>query len=838
MGDKWRAWDVVGGAGTGGILVRHGRELDSAAFKDRLVTGALIKELALEAQRMHYTLLKGTGPTEGWISTSIKGKAMVAPAQSTSALGLEGLLLRHASDTTFSDLYVQGDQLGSGGFASVYLAEHVITGETRAVKKLQYRKQEELLKIDSECRVLVKLDHPHIMKFYEFFCEPDTVYLVTEFCTGGTIADFFQESKWDMEDARVLFHQMISAVHYCHRMGVIHHDLKPQNCTLLQHSARPFVKVIDFGIASLKASRGIESCPRSDALTKSLKGTPFWRAPEVLDPDGTSGPEADLYCVGLIMFLCLTGTHPLHKGLWGSPMGVAETLDMYSALPEEDLQKAKVPKAAANLTLELLSIDKSKRPDAKTALEHPWFEADFEPESTASSFGKRFSYSGLEDIDDVDVDSSSSGSGLSSGSEGEMDHLMQVFKCPAGHNMQGFVTDEDGWSCSKCGSEFLQGTTLHGCRECDIDWCKRCAKKTTRPKKTSKKMGRTSSVGGFEPSLTFGHRGSARSARLLARVLRYTKLESWHCVILRLIAHNSNELEVLKQRERFKKYDTDQSSSLGRQELMTALQENGFDIDDAEIDELLRALDSRGTGEIEYSEWIASTLKASIIVRQEVMKMVFEFFDLKHRGSFGNEELTKVLGPKVAQDMLARADVEEFTWESFMALMQGAATDRFSKNDEQAKGLRGQVGEGARSGALSPQNAQSEELSPQSPACKGGELSPESPARKARHETDCAWTKPAAMSTNRKGLSLREPSVHKVIQKLDHAKKYLEKKLDGTGRVRVDFIDKELYVSKGKNAEQLLLTIGDGLSLTWHSRGLEVAGESEADMVACLDEVC
>jgi len=67
-------WEVVGGADKGGIIVRAAKETSSAQQSERLSTGALIEQIALEGERLHYKLIDGTGPVEGWVGIKISGK--------------------------------------------------------------------------------------------------------------------------------------------------------------------------------------------------------------------------------------------------------------------------------------------------------------------------------------------------------------------------------------------------------------------------------------------------------------------------------------------------------------------------------------------------------------------------------------------------------------------------------------------------------------------------------------------------------------------------------------------------------------------------------------------
>uniref|UniRef100_A0A7S0ARE0 Thioesterase domain-containing protein n=1 Tax=Pyrodinium bahamense TaxID=73915 RepID=A0A7S0ARE0_9DINO len=83
-------WEIVGGADKGGILVREGQALGSPATKDRLSTGATVEELELAGDRLHYKLVEGTGPAEGWISIKISGKDLAVPKEAEEEIGGPG----------------------------------------------------------------------------------------------------------------------------------------------------------------------------------------------------------------------------------------------------------------------------------------------------------------------------------------------------------------------------------------------------------------------------------------------------------------------------------------------------------------------------------------------------------------------------------------------------------------------------------------------------------------------------------------------------------------------------------------------------------------------------
>jgi hypothetical protein len=82
-------WEVVGGTASGGILVREGKELSSAKMPERLSTGALVRELALEGERLHFQRLTGSGPETGWVGIVLSGKSLVVKTDKTPPVAPE-----------------------------------------------------------------------------------------------------------------------------------------------------------------------------------------------------------------------------------------------------------------------------------------------------------------------------------------------------------------------------------------------------------------------------------------------------------------------------------------------------------------------------------------------------------------------------------------------------------------------------------------------------------------------------------------------------------------------------------------------------------------------------
>jgi calcium-dependent protein kinase len=117
------------------------------------------------------------------------------------------------------DYYRIGKMLGSGAFGEVRMCVHRDTGAQRAVKVLRksHMDDDEKKMLFNEINILRELDHPNIVKMYEFFEDEKRYYIVTEICKGGELFDeIIARGKFTEKDAAVLMKQVLSCVNYCH----------------------------------------------------------------------------------------------------------------------------------------------------------------------------------------------------------------------------------------------------------------------------------------------------------------------------------------------------------------------------------------------------------------------------------------------------------------------------------------------------------------------------------------------------------------------------------------------------------------------------------------------
>jgi len=202
------------------------------------------------------------------------------------------------------DHYRIGKVLGTGAFGEVRMCVHRESGAQRAVKVLRksHMDDDEKRMLFNEINILKEIDHPNIIKMYEFFEDEKRYYLVTEICKGGELFDeILQRGKFSERDGAVLMKQVLSCINYCHQANIVHRDLKPENILLEQNKEFDQIKIIDFGTSLVYDP--------SRSLDEKL-GTPYYIAPEVLNKNYNQ--KCDIWSCGVITYILLSGVPPFN----------------------------------------------------------------------------------------------------------------------------------------------------------------------------------------------------------------------------------------------------------------------------------------------------------------------------------------------------------------------------------------------------------------------------------------------------------------------------------------------------------------------------------------------
>ena len=265
----------------------------------------------------------------------------------------------------FYQVYELGKEpLGCGGFGSVWICTHKRTGDVRAVKilpKASFSLEEiKNRSVFDEVQILRSIDHPYIVKVFEYFEDECNFYIVMEHIDGKDLFDLISDKgRLTEEEASSMMKKILMGVSYLHLKKIIHRDLKPENILvqLSQNLSKSDLKIIDFNVSMFK-HEGEYVAPA---------GTIDYMAPEVFNQKADE--KSDIWSCGVILYLMVTGYLPF--GAENDELiqrGIKKGLFIYPPHLEDS-----VSLDCKSLISSMLTKDPSKRLSAAQALEHSWF---------------------------------------------------------------------------------------------------------------------------------------------------------------------------------------------------------------------------------------------------------------------------------------------------------------------------------------------------------------------------------------------------------------------------------------------------------------------------------
>lgn len=190
--------------------------------------------------------------------------------------------------------------LGEGGFAQVYLGEHVFLKKSAAIKVLHGHVTEDALETFlKEAKIIARLEHPHIVQVIDFGVETTIPFLVMNYAPNGTLRQRHCEgSRLPLSTIVSYLKQIAPALQYAHTLKVIHRDIKPQNILI---GLQDELLLSDFGIAVVFESSSFQS-------TQNQAGTSAYMAPEQIQ--GHPRPASDQYSLGVVVYEWICGERP------------------------------------------------------------------------------------------------------------------------------------------------------------------------------------------------------------------------------------------------------------------------------------------------------------------------------------------------------------------------------------------------------------------------------------------------------------------------------------------------------------------------------------------------
>ena len=219
--------------------------------------------------------------------------------------------------------------LGRGGFADVYLGEHIYLKTPAAIKVLQTRLSgsDDLESFLKEARFIAQLSHPHIVRVLDFGVHEETPFLVMEYAPNGTLRERHPSGTvLPLPTVIPYIKQVADALQYAHSEKLVHRDIKPENMLV---GRRNDVLLSDFGIALIAQSSRYQS-------TQDVTGTISYMSPEQIQ--GKPRPASDQYALGIVVYEWLCGDRPFHgsftelcaQHMFASPPSLREKISTIS----------------------------------------------------------------------------------------------------------------------------------------------------------------------------------------------------------------------------------------------------------------------------------------------------------------------------------------------------------------------------------------------------------------------------------------------------------------------------------------------------------------------------
>ena len=225
-------------------------------------------------------------------------------------------------------------ELGRGGMAAVYEAEHINIGKKVAIKVLAAELQSSTIVTERffrEARAAASVKSPHIVEVYDSGrLEDARPFIAMELLEGESLYDRMARVRLIDSQATVrIIGQVAKGLMKAHAAGIVHRDLKPENIHLCKgEDGEEVTKILDFGLAKFYAP--VKTDEKTARLTRegAVFGTPAYMSPEQVRGQGTVDHRSDLWALGCMAFECLTG-----RPVWNTEQGVAMTFAAIAAAP-------------------------------------------------------------------------------------------------------------------------------------------------------------------------------------------------------------------------------------------------------------------------------------------------------------------------------------------------------------------------------------------------------------------------------------------------------------------------------------------------------------------------
>jgi len=315
----------------------------------------------------------GSKPSEGGGERAPveSGKEAAAKAMRDNSVAALTTKVVSANTRPVGEVYDMSSmvELGRGGYGTVCVVKKLGTNDTYALKEMHGGDDDRAVYFEemvSEINVQKSLDHPNIARVYDYFLPPEGhsgadahMYIAMELCAGGSILSrLSKKGVYSEEAAATAIEEVLTATAYCHKQGLVHRDIKLENFVYETKEPDAKLKMIDFGFAAiLKSPEMMDRC-----------GTPSYMAPEAWLSGKACDAAVDLWAIGVLTYMLLSGTRPFHS----KDLRKMKEIVNNAPLEFKSARFQRVSQEGINFCKALLQKDKKDRLTATQALAHPW----------------------------------------------------------------------------------------------------------------------------------------------------------------------------------------------------------------------------------------------------------------------------------------------------------------------------------------------------------------------------------------------------------------------------------------------------------------------------------
>nr|XP_061806273.1 serine/threonine-protein kinase PAK 5-like [Nerophis lumbriciformis] len=298
----------------------------------------------------------GAYPPPSWGSSSDTQPSRVSHEQFRAALQL---VVNPGDPREYLDSFIK---IGEGSTGIVCIASEKHSGKQVAVKKMDLRKQQRRELLFNEVVIMRDYHHENVVDMYNSYLVGDELWVVMEFLEGGALTDIVTHTRMNEEQIATVCLSVLRALCYLHTQGVIHRDIKSDSI-LLTSDGR--IKLSDFGFCA-QVSKEVPK-------RKSLVGTPYWMAPEVISrlPYGT---EVDVWSLGIMVIEMVDGEPPYFNE---PPLQAMRRIR--DNLPPRLKESHKVSSVLRSFLDLMLVREPSQRATAQELLQHPFLKLSGPP---------------------------------------------------------------------------------------------------------------------------------------------------------------------------------------------------------------------------------------------------------------------------------------------------------------------------------------------------------------------------------------------------------------------------------------------------------------------------